>query len=75
MVYPKPGHVPATFTVFNLSVDDIDQAVDELTTAGVRFEHYQGIDTDDRGVFQGEGHSVAWFTDPAGNVVSVVQEG
>lgn len=74
LVYPKPDHVPATFTVLNLFVDDIDVTVEELTAQGVTLERYKGIVTDDRGIFHGEGHSVAWFTDPAGNVVAVGQQ-
>lgn len=74
LVYPKPDHVPATFTVLNLFVDDLNTAVDELTANGVAFERYEGIDTDDRGIFHAEGRSVAWFTDPAGNVVAVGQQ-
>lgn len=75
LVYPKPDHAPANFTVLNLSVDDIRQAVDELTSLGVRLERYPGLETDERGIYHGRGHSVAWFTDPAGNTLSVVQEG
>jgi catechol 2,3-dioxygenase-like lactoylglutathione lyase family enzyme len=75
LVYPKPDHTPASFTVLNFPVDDIGQAVDELTARGVPIQRYQGFDTDDRGVYRGEGHSIAWFTDPAGNVLSVAQEG
>ncbi|GAA3000313.1 VOC family protein [Actinokineospora diospyrosa] len=74
LVYPKPGHVPASFTVLNFQVEDIDQAVDELVGRGVRFERYEGLPTDDRGVFREEGPFIAWFTDPAGNVMSVLQE-
>lgn len=74
LVYGKPAHTPATFTVLNLSVDNIEQAVDELSTCGIAFQRYEGIDADDRGIFHGDGHSVAWFTDPAGNSLSVVQE-
>jgi catechol 2,3-dioxygenase-like lactoylglutathione lyase family enzyme len=74
LVYPKPDHVPATFTVLNLSVADVEQAVDELSALGVTFERYDGLPVDDRGILHGEGHSVAWFTDPAGNNISVVQE-
>jgi catechol 2,3-dioxygenase-like lactoylglutathione lyase family enzyme len=75
MVYLKPDHAPATFTVFNLSVDSIEHAVDELTALGVRFKRYEGLETDDRHIYHGEGHAIAWFTDPAGNILSVVQEG
>lgn len=74
LVYPKPDHAPAVFTVLNLSVSDIDEAIDELTARGVTFERYDAMDADDRGVVRAEGHAVAWFTDPAGNIVSVIQE-
>ncbi|MFI6698581.1 VOC family protein [Streptomyces sp. NPDC050509] len=74
LVYPKPGHTPATFTILNFPVDDIDAAVAELTGRGVRFERYPGMDTDDQGVFRGGGPYIAWFTDPAGNILSVLQE-
>lgn len=73
LVYAKPDHTPATFTVLNLAVEDIQQAVDELASFGVTFERYDNYDTDDRGILHGEGHSLAWFTDPAGNNLSVVQ--
>ena len=74
LVYPKPDHQPASFTVLNFPVDDIEAAVDELTTRGVRFEHYEGtdIETDPKGIFRGGGPLIAWFTDPAGNVLSVI---
>lgn len=74
LVYPKPDHTPATFTVLNFAVDDIDQAVDELTARGVRIQRYEGFATDDKGIYRGRDHSIAWFTDPAGNGLSVVQE-
>jgi predicted enzyme related to lactoylglutathione lyase len=73
LVYPKPGHQPATFTVLNLPVDDIDTAVEELTARGVTFERYPGIETDEKGIMRSEGPPIAWFTDPAGNVLSVLQ--
>lgn len=74
MVYPKPDHAPATFTVLNLIVDDIDTAVDELTGRGVTFERYEGIEADEKGIARGgPGPSIAWFTDPAGNILSVLQ--
>lgn len=73
LIYAKSDHTPAGYTVLNLAVEDIAQAVDELTSLGVTFERYDAYDTDDRGVFHGEGHSLAWFTDPAGNNLSVVQ--
>jgi predicted enzyme related to lactoylglutathione lyase len=74
MIYPKPDHAPASFTVLNFVVDDVERAVDELTAAGVRFERYGGeIQTDERGIFRGPGPTIAWFTDPAGNVLSVLK--
>ncbi len=73
-VYPKPNHEPATFTVLNFEVPDIDAAVDELTSRGVTFERYEGMDQDARGVVRDErGPAIAWFKDPAGNILSVVQ--
>ncbi|MDQ0711738.1 catechol 2,3-dioxygenase-like lactoylglutathione lyase family enzyme [Streptomyces luteogriseus] len=74
LVYPKPDHTPATFTVLNFPVDDIEAAVDELARRGVRFERYGHLKTDDKGIFRGGGPLIAWFTDPAGNVLSVLQE-
>jgi catechol 2,3-dioxygenase-like lactoylglutathione lyase family enzyme len=74
-IYPKDDHVPATFTVLNFPVDDVDAAVDRLTAAGVPFEVYtEGeIATDERGVWRGEGPTIAWFRDPAGNILSVIE--
>jgi catechol 2,3-dioxygenase-like lactoylglutathione lyase family enzyme len=69
LVYPKSDHTPATYTILNFPVDDIEKAVDELAERGVRFEHYD--DTDERGIYRGEGPLIAWFKDPAGNVLSV----
>src|SRR5207245_4675207 len=74
VIYPKPNHEPATFTVLNFPVDDIDQTVDRLTAAGVRFERYQGFQQDQRGIHRGEGPPIAWFKDPAGNILSVLEE-
>jgi catechol 2,3-dioxygenase-like lactoylglutathione lyase family enzyme len=74
LVYPKDNHAPATYTVLNFPVDDIDAAVDELVRRGVRFERYEGMDADEKGIFRGGGPLIAWFTDPAGNVLSVLQE-
>ena len=77
-VYPKDGHVPATYTILNFPVDDVDVAVDELTSNGVVFERYEGM-TDDRGIARGiaanRGPDIAWFKDPAGNILSVLKEG
>jgi catechol 2,3-dioxygenase-like lactoylglutathione lyase family enzyme len=75
LVYPKPDHSPASFTVLNFPVDDIDQAVDELSARGVPTLRYEGFATDDKGIYRSQGRLIAWFTDPAGNVLSVVQEG
>jgi catechol 2,3-dioxygenase-like lactoylglutathione lyase family enzyme len=73
LVYPKPHHTPAEFTILNFPVDDIEVAVDELVERGVRFERYDGIETDERGIARGAGPLIAWFKDPAGNVLSVLQ--
>jgi catechol 2,3-dioxygenase-like lactoylglutathione lyase family enzyme len=75
LIYPKPDHVPATFTVLNFPVDDVDLAVDELSKRGVRFEKYDGpeIKTDEKGIMRGNGPTIAWFKDPAGNILSVLK--
>ena len=77
-LYPKSNHTPASFTVLNFNVDDIDAAVDELTGLGVTFEHYDlpDIKTDKRGIARGPHGpaAIAWFKDPAGNILSVVQD-
>jgi predicted enzyme related to lactoylglutathione lyase len=77
-VYPKPNHEPATFTIMNIMVDDIEKAVDDLTAQGVEFEHYDGeMQTDEKGIAWGEkvnmGPNIAWFKDPAGNILSVLE--
>jgi len=76
IIYPKPNHVPATFTVLNFPVGDVDLAVDELKKRGVRFEQYDLPDfkTDEKGIMRGNGPTIAWFKDPAGNVLSVIDE-
>lgn len=74
LVYAKPDHEPASFTVLNLSVAAIDQAADELAERGVELKQYAEFPTDDRGIVRGEDRSTAWFADPAGNVLSLVQE-
>jgi predicted enzyme related to lactoylglutathione lyase len=74
LVYPKPDHAPATYTILNFRVEDIDRAVDELVERGVRFERYDGMPQDDRGVMREGGPYIAWCTDPAGNILSVLQE-
>jgi catechol 2,3-dioxygenase-like lactoylglutathione lyase family enzyme len=73
-IYPKPDHEPATFTVLNFDVADIDAAVDELTSRGINFERYAGMDQDAKGIAREDaGPAIAWFKDPAGNIVSVLQ--
>jgi catechol 2,3-dioxygenase-like lactoylglutathione lyase family enzyme len=74
LIYPKPNHTPASFTVLNFPVKDIDDAVERLGKAGVEFERYPGFDQDDRGVMRGSGPPIAWFKDPAGNILSVLTE-
>ena len=76
LIYPKPNHTPATFTVLNFPVDDVDQAVDELTKRGVRFEIYDlpDIKTDKKGIMRGNGPTIAWFKDPSGNILSVIEQ-
>jgi catechol 2,3-dioxygenase-like lactoylglutathione lyase family enzyme len=74
LVYPKPDHAPATYTILNFPVDDIANVVDELTARGVRFERYDSMEQDERGIHRGGGPYIAWFKDPAGNILSVLQE-
>jgi catechol 2,3-dioxygenase-like lactoylglutathione lyase family enzyme len=74
LVYPKPDHTPATYTILNFPVDDIDEAVDALSARGVRFERYAGFEQDAKGIHRGEGPYIAWFKDPAGNILAVLQE-
>jgi catechol 2,3-dioxygenase-like lactoylglutathione lyase family enzyme len=74
LVYPKPDHTPATYTILNFPVDDIDAAVDALSARGVRFERYQEFEQDEKGIYRREGPYIAWFKDPAGNILSVLQE-
>lgn len=73
LVYPKPNHVPATFTILNFPVDDIEKAVDELSARGVDFPSFEGLDVDEKGIFRGGGPLIAWFTDPAHNVLAVIE--
>ena len=74
LIYPKPDHEPATYTVLNFPVDDIEHAVDALRARGVDFERYDGAGQDEKAIARGEGPYIAWFKDPAGNVLSVLQE-
>lgn len=75
LVYPKPDHTPASFTILNFPVDDVEVTVDALTKVGVRFEIYNQPDlkTDERGISRGMGPTIAWFKDPAGNILSVLE--
>jgi predicted enzyme related to lactoylglutathione lyase len=73
-VYQKPDFVPATYTILNFEVDDVDQAVDELAARGVEFERYEGFDQDEKGISRGAGPVIAWFKDPAGNILSVMKQ-
>jgi catechol 2,3-dioxygenase-like lactoylglutathione lyase family enzyme len=73
MIYPKPDHTPATYTILNFQVEDIDAAVDELSSRGVTFERYEGFPQDDKGVMRDQGPNIAWFKDPAGNILAVIQ--
>ena len=75
LVYPKPDHTPAAYTVLNFAVEDVDAAVDELASRGVQFERYDGLEQDERGIARGMGPDIAWFTDPAGNILSVLKDG
>jgi len=76
LIYPKVNHAPATFTVLNFPVENVDESVDELAKRGVRFEIYDESDikTDEKGIMRGNGPTIAWFKDPAGNVLSVIEE-
>jgi predicted enzyme related to lactoylglutathione lyase len=74
LVYVKPDFAPATYTILNFSVDDVDTAVDELASRGVSFERYDAFEQDEKGIARGPGPQIAWFKDPAGNILSVLQE-
>jgi catechol 2,3-dioxygenase-like lactoylglutathione lyase family enzyme len=76
LIYPKPNHSPATFTILNFPVDNVEKAVDELTQRGVRFEiyDYPGLKTDENGISRNGGPVIAWFKDPAGNILSVLEQ-
>jgi predicted enzyme related to lactoylglutathione lyase len=74
LVYPKADHVPATYTILNFRVDDIDAAVDELTSRGVQLERYEGMGQDAKGINRAGGPYIAWFKDPAGNILAVLQD-
>jgi predicted enzyme related to lactoylglutathione lyase len=74
MVYRKPDFVPATYTILNFPVADVDAAVDQLTAAGVTMERYPGFDQDEKGISRGRGPTIAWFKDPSGNILAVLEE-
>ena len=77
-IYPKPNHAPATYTVLNFPVDDIEATVDELNSKGIKFERYDkavpDLEADEKGIYRGDGPTIAWFKDPAGNILSVLEE-
>ena len=74
MIYPREDHSPATYTILNFPVEDVDRAVDQLSERGVTFERYEGFAQDEKGIARGdEGPAIAWFTDPAGNILSVLE--
>jgi catechol 2,3-dioxygenase-like lactoylglutathione lyase family enzyme len=73
MIYLKPDFTPATYTILNFEVDDVEKAVDELSSRGVSFEQYEGFDQDDKGISRGQGPPIAWFKDPAGNILAVLE--
>jgi predicted enzyme related to lactoylglutathione lyase len=73
IVYPKPDYLPATYTVLNFPVPDVDAAVDRLNAAGIQMERYPGLEADAKGISRGNGPTIAWFTDPAGNIISVIE--
>jgi catechol 2,3-dioxygenase-like lactoylglutathione lyase family enzyme len=72
LIYPKPDHEPAGFTILNFQVEDVEKAVDELNARGVQMEQYEGFGQDEKGIARGQGPDIAWFKDPAGNVLSVL---
>jgi catechol 2,3-dioxygenase-like lactoylglutathione lyase family enzyme len=74
LVYPKQDHTPANYTILNFQVDDIEATVDELAQRGVRLERYPGMEQDEKGINRGGGPYIAWFKDPAGNILAVLQE-
>ena len=73
MIYPKPDFVPATYTTLNFDVEDVDAAVDDLNARGVEMVRYDGFEQDEKGIARGQGPDIAWFTDPAGNILAVLK--
>jgi len=74
LIYLKPDFEPATYTILNFPVEDVEKAVDDLSERGVTFERYEGFDQDDKGIARGPGPNIAWFKDPAGNILSVLDQ-
>jgi predicted enzyme related to lactoylglutathione lyase len=74
MIYPKPDFKPATYTMLNFQVEDVDTAVDDLSARGVEMERYEGFAQDQKGIMRDNGPTIAWFTDPAGNILAVIQQ-
>ena len=74
LIYHKPDFTPATYTILNFPVEDVGAAVDELTSRGVQFERYEGFEQDEKGIARGPGPAIAWFKDPAGNILSVLED-
>ena len=74
LVYPKPDFTPATYTILNFQVDDVDKAVGELISRGVTMERYEEFDQDEKGISRGQGPDIAWFKDPAGNILAVLKQ-
>jgi catechol 2,3-dioxygenase-like lactoylglutathione lyase family enzyme len=72
LIYPKPDFEPATYTILNFPAEDVEKAVDDLTARGVTFEKYDDFEQDEKGIFRGEGPLIAWFKDPAGNILAVI---
>jgi catechol 2,3-dioxygenase-like lactoylglutathione lyase family enzyme len=75
LVYVKPDFTPATYTVLNFEVDDVDAAVEGLSSRGITFERYDGFDQDEKGIARGPGPEIAWFKDPSGNIFAVAEQG
>jgi catechol 2,3-dioxygenase-like lactoylglutathione lyase family enzyme len=74
LIYPKPDHEPANYTILNFQVADVEKAVDELASRGVKVERYDGFDQDEKGIMRGQGPDIAWFKDPAGNILAVLAD-
>jgi catechol 2,3-dioxygenase-like lactoylglutathione lyase family enzyme len=75
LVYIKPDHAPATYTILNFPVGDVEGTVDALAARGVEFEKYEGFEQDEKGILRGQGPLIAWFRDPAGNILSIIEQG